>query len=544
MMKINPIAREIDVTTYLNHSLRLKIICLDPKFSNWLYINFINLEIIPQVTEKSTFTRLDFTKPSYLDIMEEKIIHKHEINLIVDFLKNQLENEYYIQAALNERFLPMKDSYHIRDFYHPSLIYGFDNDRKVFMATGHSEFNIFREFEITYDDLERALHDVLLYYDIYNVDKRITLYCMSNIEPIKFDMNNFIEQLESYFHPDYKLLSDFLHLTIDEKNRKYIHFGINVYDVILHSLENEDGLYSDYRVFSLLYEHKLRMKKNLYFLRNYFNEPSLELFSNEYENILDLSAKLKGYYMKSALIESEFKSALNSVKDMNSIQKIRKYIIEMKNIEYVFLKKFIPYIRKFKETNYEYKCVHNNQTYLNLNKYYNKKIMTPKFNDNDYQDDTEWTRLYTPDLQDKKILNTELSTFILPKIDANNADYIFCEEQIITLPDGVFNTLSILGIGHGFKEPQIATIVYYSGETYQISINLPPATSLPTDKCTCVWSGMFVERLNRIIKLNHFHRAHIHAKSLFIPEGRLKHLILPKYGAYIFSITLDMRYQM
>ena len=75
---------------------------------------------------------------------------------LVTLNKSMLQQNYYIIGNYNERHIPNKGSFGVADFDHDYVIFGYDDDLRVFMSAGYLASGQYDEFTINYDDYLNA----------------------------------------------------------------------------------------------------------------------------------------------------------------------------------------------------------------------------------------------------------------------------------------------------------------------------------------------------------------------------------------------------
>jgi hypothetical protein len=73
-------------------------------------------------------------------------------NRFLNWIKGFITKGYYIWGTYNERYISAKSFYQTGDFLHDYLLYGYDEDKKVFCSAGYTSRGVYEEFEISFDE--------------------------------------------------------------------------------------------------------------------------------------------------------------------------------------------------------------------------------------------------------------------------------------------------------------------------------------------------------------------------------------------------------
>lgn len=266
--KILPFCESPILSTYNNIGFATGIIQgnNEDKFEPWAYGKYINC----------MFGETFFLKyvVSSRDIWEE---HKDCVKQIDDLLlpptefslhmRKRLCEGYYIMACINEQYIPGMSAYNKYRFIHDSLIIGFDDYKKVFIAYGRLAKQKLSLYEIRYEDFIKLLSD----------DESWTWTIKYvPIEKKSIDLQKIKSELVHY------LMSDTQYERIRET--KYGVDAINRLSQYISDSLYEDN-YIDYRYTRQLFEQKEMMTH----MCNYINNKCYKLS----DDILQLSSEVK-----------------------------------------------------------------------------------------------------------------------------------------------------------------------------------------------------------------------------------------------------------
>ncbi len=104
--------------------------------------------------------------------------------------KSFIDKGCYIHGTYNEKFIPSKRAYGIKDYDHDFLVVGYDDND--FISVGFTADDLFKKFNIPIDEFIKGIlsvHDSRININFFNYNK--------NFVP-KLDINRLITELEKY----------------------------------------------------------------------------------------------------------------------------------------------------------------------------------------------------------------------------------------------------------------------------------------------------------------------------------------------------------
>ena len=136
------------------------------------YINcygFINQR---EDLDYSIYDVIDYARPNVADnaILDFSFLGYEEMKQIlgkqsfVEYCINRIQTKTYIISFLDEFYLENRKETNKSHFVHEFLIYGFDNEKRVFLAIAFNNENVFTSMELSYDNVERGAENCLNYY--------------------------------------------------------------------------------------------------------------------------------------------------------------------------------------------------------------------------------------------------------------------------------------------------------------------------------------------------------------------------------------------
>ena len=293
-----PPACELNVTPQnlinytMDNAMALSVILARKETYPWFYESYVQLFSM-RVFRRPVSGNYDMVEQSSLrgDEIETIAVHFavragrkwfHECQLkrlwgddpddIISFIVKSINLGCYLRLEIDEYYIPNKRSFGRREWVHPNLVYGYDNDRQIVLALGFDTQN-FCKLTFTYDDLRQA----------YGSAKRITQDVLKNkplVSLIKmtetprrypFSVRRFANELQSYLSSTIDSakkfeLTTFLPATVDLDSilrwgfRVYEHFEIGLRQLLV----GNNCL--TYVQMHALYEHKRFLQEGYNFI--------------------------------------------------------------------------------------------------------------------------------------------------------------------------------------------------------------------------------------------------------------------------------------
>ena len=239
---------------------------------SWIMNNFVNLRYNPK-TKYDDFFRNDMWYNCY-HITESRFT-KEFIDLFstnpFDLIKRMIDAEYYIYIFLNRRFISNYNQSD-EDFWHNSLIYGYDEEQNIIYI---ADFFRGKRFDFETCSIDEFCHA----YSYPEGDEEFYFYVWNRAIKKKegyqyrFNIDDLILKLEDYIKcTDLNSSHYYTFDTNDVEEVEYMHieggydyvYGIDVYDAICEDLQNNE---LSIRPLHLLYEHKVLMCRRIAYLK-------------------------------------------------------------------------------------------------------------------------------------------------------------------------------------------------------------------------------------------------------------------------------------
>lgn len=193
--EINPYAK-----SYYLHAFTLGIIQASGKdIMPWLMTDFFNF----QYTKDADGMFIINTDDAWS--INKKIIYPQQIVMfsnnicednfdILKIIKNMINKRAYVYGFFNECYIPNTLAYQRFNFDHDYLIYGYDDEEKMFYAAGYNKHKEYLSYKISYTDYLNS---------IQNTQHGITdirFYTFDDKYEFSFDKKGFITQLNDYIN--------------------------------------------------------------------------------------------------------------------------------------------------------------------------------------------------------------------------------------------------------------------------------------------------------------------------------------------------------
>lgn len=318
------------------------MILLQDNAQCWMFDNYINLlGSWDYQRKKCSLGFIPFSNPTLHDITLSAWIKcpfiefaqlshyyvKSEYEDILEFVFYAIDAGYYLFMELYQAVLPKRTNLK----YQLTFIYGYDKEKKTIYVADHYDNGKYLIAEIGF--LEFVKSYKIAYWDteeenLLESSKEIVrekkLITVAKQKDFKYEFNKewFKYQLIDYLDATYRLHGI---SPIPEQAYHIRYFGINGYDLLnyfLCELVNDEGIWRDWRSFTLLSDHKKLLLKRVEFL----NENRICMITNE---------EIKKYnelYRSAQIIQNLFlKYAISSSKDV--VGKMKKILLEMKSVE-------------------------------------------------------------------------------------------------------------------------------------------------------------------------------------------------------------------
>ena len=242
-------ANLIDFNVWLSNKL---VDCVYHEYDNFL-----------SSVEPDIWSEGDKLTESQHILISPKAFNYMDIDFI-PFIKSMLQNDNYFTGNYNEYYIPGKDKYHTRNNIHDYVIFGFDDDKKVFKSAGYLTENLYTFFDIPYESLIN-LPSSQLWIDFFKINKDFKPQI--NINKIKMLLTNYVNSTCSTSVP---LLDSF--------------YGISAMDKFADFVQESDEV--DFRYSRVFFEHRKIMLNRFITLagNNFISSSYIKIYEEIYKN--------------------------------------------------------------------------------------------------------------------------------------------------------------------------------------------------------------------------------------------------------------------
>lgn len=247
-MKVLELNTNPPVSVYNHHAFGTGIITTASWGMNWIYNNYIILGFYP---DESPLT-FDF----YMDYIYCQPVFDREFlsDSVLKYIKekpdklavSQIEEGKYVECCVDEYFIPNREAYKTYHFRHNLLIYGYDDNKKVFYTAG-------------YDGNGKYTAD-LLEYKVFRA-----------ASPGKFNILKFRNDMNCELYPEYiqrqimQYNGEIPEEPVGSYPSKGRTLGIQAVDSLMEYIQNcvSDNEVADMRPTSVLYNHRKLMNERM-----------------------------------------------------------------------------------------------------------------------------------------------------------------------------------------------------------------------------------------------------------------------------------------
>lgn len=228
-----------------------------------------------------------FTADYFFDYSIESVSTIKRMGIsIISYITGKISNGVYLEMEIDYFLLPNSVCYSVTHYYHRSLIYGYDSEKK--------------KFNVIYTEKGKLIIDSIGYGDFITQMQKKDSHVMSiafmpeNIG-YEFSIEVFKRNLESYRQGESVVKTDII-----RHSNSYV-YGMELYNVIL----KKDGLQTfieDIRISYLFFEHKEIMYKRLRYLKEkkYIKSQKFDCIITNALDICNESKKIMQLCMKEA----------------------------------------------------------------------------------------------------------------------------------------------------------------------------------------------------------------------------------------------------
>lgn len=314
--KVLPIQYPI-VSNYPQHAYYFSIISDNENCLPWIYSNYLNMCLMQ--SGKDCF--LDYYAqspehhfhPCFTDT--QRILRSTILKFIpniVEFLKEQIQQDNYIWLHVNEYYIPGSPAYQRFTFPHAIFIYGFDDNERRFNISGFLENRKYKSTYASYSDLEKSFYDFGKTHIDSDVTQHVNYMHLLKLHPkhhqglpYQFDVKFVAEQIKEYYES--KNLSLNYQSFYSHKSYSEWTYGIDILPKLIeyYSLHLEGSAQLDVRPLYTLYDYKKLMVSRIRYIEENKLYDLNPVFSEGFKNIRDKSKNILNLYIKYTLTQDK-----------------------------------------------------------------------------------------------------------------------------------------------------------------------------------------------------------------------------------------------
>lgn len=269
MKKVLPIA-DPPIKSYLHHAYALSVLATTDAYLPWFHSNYIQLHFNQKFKDHRfsdyfNFYYYPFTEvniPNLQTLKIDRSILTGHNRLDIDFLTQFIDQGYYVCTYVDEYYIPNRLAYRTYHFKHEIFVYGYDRAEQVFHVLGFDRERVFQATTVSFEDFMEG--HVNGYYPEHWWTNFIFPTRLKDEAAYPFNLQLVTGLLEDYLTSR----SSDIRLAMHYKLSSDSVFGLACYDWIDKCLEMmENGtFFIDYRVPSVLWEHKYCMRLRLEYM--------------------------------------------------------------------------------------------------------------------------------------------------------------------------------------------------------------------------------------------------------------------------------------
>lgn len=295
------------------------------EYLNWLYSNYIQIKYskdenvsIPidyyMIPVKNFRYEANYAY-YYVDVQYfslKEIVGTY--NNLGEFIKQSINNQYYPVISLDEYYIPNRNAYKKYHFFHHNLIYGYDDNKKIYMIAGYADRPVYGQ--ISYDTVMQS--EIDSQSDIIRI-KRI-----KNKGDYSFKKSYVDTLIKAY--RDGKPCINYVLFPNDEN----CVYGLKIFEELLETERGRNLVTTDVRVSYILYEHCSIMYDRLSYLKE---KRYIRLDSKRYEELeskcikmVNTARALNLMVVKNIIGKSDDKKVLSELEKLYNAEKEFYYL--------------------------------------------------------------------------------------------------------------------------------------------------------------------------------------------------------------------------
>jgi len=320
----------------LDGAVSFAILLSNEDTHEWFYSSFIQLAFYNQCMDRPTVHPLTIYPMRLINpkLKEIAIFQKRTLlfedtmsfsrNNLMDNIIQWINNDYYVLSRINVAMLPKARHFNpSRNYIHGVCCIGYNDTLKTLKIVDFDHKGELSMLDVSYENFIDAFFS--------SDDKRVILSQMQKDIDYKINLEFIKEQIYEYVN---SIDSNRRHSFIVPSTIPDYSWGLSVYEKLISFIDfrfySTKYNHIDYRPFYALYEHKLLMMGRLQYLALHSLIDVSTLDFNEYQKIVAKAERIRMLVLK-----------YNSSKEPSIIQRTKLYIIELHDLEKIFLQQML-----------------------------------------------------------------------------------------------------------------------------------------------------------------------------------------------------------
>ena len=316
---ILPITVNIPTSSYFALSLQLGVILAHKETKEWYYENFINIYM--ERHNNICFTEMSFGMLCRYTTVFDYSVSKYEDTVhsnIVDRVRHELLDEQnYAYLYVDEYYISCKKAYMNYHFHHQALIYGFDDDKRVFNAIAFDKSGHFAELEYRYDEVVTGYEEAFKCEpETKNDTFGVVFFKIRPDFSHKLNPTHMIHSLAEYASGCVPKNLHYVQHNMPQVAFRQDYdcvFGLNVIKktaALFQMIRPEEYTFVDFRRVHFLYEHAAMLLERFRYIGQAFS-----LDSTEYAKFVSKYESITTQYMTIRLMVLKMQQIMRTVKD-------------------------------------------------------------------------------------------------------------------------------------------------------------------------------------------------------------------------------------
>ncbi len=287
------------ITCALHHAYPLSILAISDDYLPWFYSHYIQMEYETDHKYRFNFYRYPHYLVSVSPWLQIQMMHHNVVRRAyknaVDFVKDAINENLYIQMDVDEFYIPHKELYNRHHYTRELLIYGYDSLNQTLKTLGFNAEGNYTSNNVSFRQFEEAHINSISNNE---QDCRVFMFRYIDNAQYEFDLNAVLEQLQDYLYA--VNTSKRFRSLAPVKNYAY---GLATYRVIQNYLLFKADNASDINriTFHTLWEHKKCMTERLNFLEQHGFLSSSFGLQMAYESVEKKTQQLRAMSFKYVL---------------------------------------------------------------------------------------------------------------------------------------------------------------------------------------------------------------------------------------------------